>query len=135
MIFCKAFILNTIFSIVQPYFPTPDTNYDVWKKYRKLFEIIKNSCSANITVNYLSFMLGVSPSTLTKNFKKDTGETLKSYLTKKLIQYSKEHLLLSDLSIKEIAYELKFNDEFYFSHFFKKHVGISPKEYRIKNKI
>jgi len=34
------------------------------------------------------------------------------------------------LSVKEVAYQLGFNDPFYFSNFFKKHTNISPKSYQ-----
>ncbi|NSW89572.1 MAG: helix-turn-helix transcriptional regulator [Firmicutes bacterium] len=52
-----------------------------------------------------------------------------------IIHKAKEELLTSNSSIKEIAYKLKFSDEFYFSRFFKKHTGIPPSKYRIQNKL
>jgi AraC-like DNA-binding protein len=41
-------------------------------------------------------------------------------------------LLLADarLSVKDVAGQLSFSDEFYFSHFFRRHTGMSPSQYR-----
>ncbi|KKX52224.1 helix-turn-helix domain-containing protein [Sphingobacterium sp. IITKGP-BTPF85] len=39
-------------------------------------------------------------------------------------------LHLTYLSVKEIAAKLQFEDEFYFSRYFKKNVGISPSGFR-----
>ncbi len=38
--------------------------------------------------------------------------------------------LSEDLTVKEVAYQLGFNDPFYFSNFFKKHTKHSPKSYQ-----
>jgi len=47
---------------------------------------------------------------------------------KRLFMYEK-------LSVKEVAYELGFNDPFYFSNFFKKQTKQSPKTYKEKYSI
>ena len=60
--------------------------------------------------------------------------SLKKYIDENIIRLSQQKLLLTDMSIKEIAYSLKFSDEFNFSHFFKKHTGMSPRDFRNKNK-
>jgi len=39
-------------------------------------------------------------------------------------------LYLTNKSVKEVAYELGYDDEYYFSRFFKKNVNISPQTYR-----
>jgi len=43
---------------------------------------------------------------------------------------AKRELYLTSKSIKAIAYELGFNDEFYFSRFFKSNAAVSPQLYR-----
>jgi AraC-like DNA-binding protein len=104
-------------------------------RYKKLFEYVKYNCYADININELAQFIGLSYSQLSKGFKEDIGLNIKSFINLKLIQSAKDKLLLSDMNIKEISQCLRFNDEFYFSRFFKKHVGISPKEYRMKNKL
>ena len=43
-------------------------------------------------------------------------------------------LAQSDKSIKEVAAELHFPEQFTFRKFFKTHVGLSPKDYRLRNR-
>jgi hypothetical protein len=45
---------------------------------------------------------------------------------------AKRLLTYGDLSVKEVAYQLGFNDPFYFSNFFKKQTKLSPKLYKEK---
>jgi AraC family transcriptional activator of pobA len=48
---------------------------------------------------------------------------------------AKRLFMYEHLSVKEVAYELGFNDPFYFSNFFKKQTRQSPKAYREKYSI
>ena len=43
---------------------------------------------------------------------------------------AKRLLTYQNLTVKEVAYELGFNDPFYFSNFFKKYANVSPKLYQ-----
>lgn len=47
-----------------------------------------------------------------------------------MILEAKKEIHLTYKSIKEIARDLGFEDEFYFSRYFKKKVGVSPKTFR-----
>ena len=52
-----------------------------------------------------------------------------------LMKFSSENkrlLIYQNLTVKEVAYQLGFNDPFYFSNFFKKHTHQSPKSYQAK---
>jgi AraC-like DNA-binding protein len=48
----------------------------------------------------------------------------------KIIEESKKKLIDTDLSIKEIAFLSGFSDPYYFSKFFKKYTGVSPRLFR-----
>jgi AraC-like DNA-binding protein len=50
----------------------------------------------------------------------------------RIIIEAKRELYLTNKTVKEIAYELGFNDEFYFSRFFKNNTEVSPQVYREK---
>ena len=52
-----------------------------------------------------------------------------------MILEAKKQLHLTRQSIKEIAYNLKFQDEFYFSRVFKKVAKVSPQTFRDKTGI
>lgn len=58
------------------------------------------------------------------------GLTIKQLITQRLITEAKRLIYTEDLSIKEIAYELGYNDPAYFSRIFKKKTGFAPEEFR-----
>jgi len=51
-----------------------------------------------------------------------------------IISEAKVLLTSSNKKITEIASELNFNDQYYFSNFFKKHTGLNPSGFKEKNK-
>jgi transcriptional regulator GlxA family with amidase domain len=53
-----------------------------------------------------------------------------AYYNQLRIQRACSYLQFSDLKIKEIAFRLKFYDQFHFSKIFRQEIGISPREYR-----
>ncbi|NHN24090.1 helix-turn-helix domain-containing protein [Flavobacterium jejuense] len=75
-------------------------------------------------------MLAISPKALAKITKSYFNKTLTDLIAERIIIEAKRELYLTNKSIKEIAYELGYNDEFYFSRFFKKNADVSPQLYR-----
>jgi two-component system response regulator YesN len=74
--------------------------------------------------------VGVSVSYLSLLFKKHKDLTFVKYLTGLRLDRAKELLKYSGDRIIEIAEQCGYKDVYYFSHSFKKTVGISPKQYR-----
>ena len=73
----------------------------------------------------------ISRSKLDRDFKYFTGDTVHCYI--EICRANQAKFLLEfrpDLSIREIAKECGFNSETYFFPFFKRHVGVTPIEYR-----
>jgi len=62
-------------------------------------------------------------------FKKRIGLPLKQYILKNRITLSRS-FLLQDFPVKAVAYQCGFSDELYFSRLFKKHMLLSPTEFR-----
>ena len=63
-------------------------------------------------------------------FKKETGKTIFSSLTKVRISQAKMLLTSGNLPIKTIAFQVGYEDIYYFSNAFKKETGVSPTRYR-----
>jgi two-component system response regulator YesN len=63
-------------------------------------------------------------------FKKEANETFLKYLVSVRLDAAKELLVNSDTQTAEIAERVGYPDINYFSFFFKKNVGMSPREYR-----
>lgn len=74
--------------------------------------------------------LNVTVKTLSNSTKKYYKKTISSLINEKIILKAKWELLHTNTQIKQIAADLGFNDEYYFSRFFKKHIGLSPKQFR-----
>lgn len=75
-------------------------------------------------------LLHISPNTLSKKIKTEFNKTPTQIIQERVILEAKKQIHLTRKSIKEIAAELNFDDEYYFSKYFKKHTGVSPKQFR-----
>ncbi|NQX56823.1 helix-turn-helix domain-containing protein [Pedobacter panaciterrae] len=75
-------------------------------------------------------MLHVTPVALARVTKSHFNKTLSDLITERIIVEAKRELYLTDKTVKEIAYELGYEDEFYFSRVFKVKTDISPQFYR-----
>ena len=74
--------------------------------------------------------LNISVKALAKITKTHFNKTLTSLIAERIIIEAKRELYLTNKTVKEIAYELGYEDEYYFSRFFKTNVDISPQMYR-----
>ncbi|WP_027420673.1 helix-turn-helix domain-containing protein [Crocinitomix catalasitica] len=75
-------------------------------------------------------ILCVSPKTLAGVVKKYLNQTPSILISNRIIIEAKRELYLTSKPLKQIAANLGYDDEFYFSRFFKKKVGVSPDVYR-----
>lgn len=93
---------------------------------KKLSEHFKEERS----VQYYADALFLTPKHLTKTVKELTTKTCGEFIDEMVIAEAK--ILLGDLSysVGQVADHLHFSDQFFFSKFFKKRTGMSPKEYK-----
>lgn len=84
-------------------------------------------------VNHYASALHISPKHLSQSVKDITGLTAKAFIQERIILEAKRLLLHTPKSIKEIAYELGFEEPLHFSGFFKKCVTQSPSDFRGKS--
>ena len=96
----------------------------------KALEFIRENMNAGITVGQIAEHCNCSKSTLTTAFRKEVCQSVGKYMMEIILSESQTLLLYSDLSIKEISDKLGFYDQFYFSKIFKKEYGISPLQFR-----
>ncbi|KOP39816.1 AraC family transcriptional regulator [Flavobacterium sp. WLB] len=75
-------------------------------------------------------MLHVTPTVLARTAKNHFNMTLSDLITERIIVEAKRELYLTNKTVKEIAYELGYDDEYYFSRVFKGKTDISPQIYR-----
>lgn len=75
-------------------------------------------------------LLAISPKALAKLTKGHFNKTLSDLISERIVIEAKRELYLTNKTVKQIAFELGYEDEHYFSRFFKNNASISPQVYR-----
>ncbi|RAP20655.1 hypothetical protein C2W64_03906 [Brevibacillus laterosporus] len=71
----------------------------------------------------------ISPKYFGELFKKTYGISAIDYLTQVRMNQAKQFMSRSQIRLKDVAHQVGYNDEFYFSRKFKQEVGVSPTAY------
>ncbi len=92
--------------------------------------IISGDSTHKLSPEDIADLLNVSYSWFRRVFKKHTGFSPTQYILEVKVQHSKELLTNTDLSSREIAYRLGFENPDYFCTLFKKRTGVTPIRFR-----
>lgn len=101
---------------------------------RTFKNLVDNHYKREHSTTFYAKELYITPDHLNRTFKARIGKTAKEYIQARIITEAKRLLYFTDLTNKEIAYELGFNEPANFSAFFKKHTQLSPLNFK-KNEI
>jgi AraC-like DNA-binding protein len=107
-----------------------NTNHEHVDMVNKARLRIRESLEADLTIQQIAAEMGVSYSNFRKLFKEYTGISPSLYQQDLRLQPAKELLTTTDLSIKQIAYQLRFDSPDYFSSKFKTKTGMKPSDFR-----
>ena len=103
-------------------------------KQQFVIQNLKNAIEDNFRTKHSASdyadLLNQTPASLARITKNHFNKTLSDLITERIIIEAKRELYLTDKTIKEIAYELGYEDEYYFSRLFKNKTDISPQIYR-----
>ena len=80
-------------------------------------------------------LLDITPKHLSETIQSTLHHSAHSYINIRIIKESQYLLCFSDKSIKQITYILNFETLSQFGRFFKRHEGMSPRRYRLINKV
>ena len=83
-----------------------------------------------ITVNDLCDKFHVARGTLFAIFKLEYNDSVGKHILKKRLEKAQNLLSTTNTPIKDIAVSVGFNDHNYFARIFKKHIGLTPIQYR-----
>ncbi|MEX0662382.1 MAG: AraC family transcriptional regulator [Balneolaceae bacterium] len=106
---------------------------EIWKPdalFLKFLELVRGNFEKNYSLKTIAEKLSTTELKLNEKSKLHTGKTAQNVIFGLVISEAKRLLQYENLSIKEIAFKLGFNDPYYFSNFFKKHTDLSPKAYQ-----
>ena len=90
---------------------------------------------ASTSLQELAKHFGRSKSHISHLFKKNCGMSIRAYCNNLKLESAKSLLLNTDFSVTEIAFDSGFNDTSYFIHLFKEKFGVSPLQYKQRNRI
>lgn len=96
---------------------------------------IFNHLYEEINHDDLATTIGLTPNYVSTLFKKEVGITISEYIQQVKINEAKKLIEYSNTPISEICSLLNFTDQSYFTKVFKKHTGITPKQYREKHHL
>ena len=96
----------------------------------EICEYIKNNFSEDLTLDKIAGKFYCSKNTVVSMFRKNYDTTVYHFILKVRIEKACEFLLKSDLSNREIAEKVGFQDFRNFYRYFKNVVGLTPKEYK-----
>ena len=95
-----------------------------------LLEWLDANLSGEHTLRALARKEGVSPRTLLRRFRTETGGTPYAWLTSRRVARAQELLELSTLSVEAVARTVGLTSATLLRHHFRRYVGVSPLQYR-----
>jgi AraC-like DNA-binding protein len=124
---CSA-LLSLILCELSNQYTKAKTKQD--KQILDIIEYMQEHSTHFFTIDELAVEAGLSPKSLTSRFKAETGQSIHKYqMNRKLEQIALMLQYNSHTSLKNMAYNFGFYDEFHLSSCFKKKFGVSPSNY------
>jgi len=121
--YLKQFIVHAVRIKTAHYQIKDDVESQLFKGFSLLVE--QNYKTLHSVTEYAN-RLGISPKSLTKHFQKIGLQTPSDFIKNRIILEAKRQLLYSSDSVKQIAFNLGYNDPAYFTRFFTKSTTKSP---------
>lgn len=122
----KAFLLKLIGSTSKP-FTAPNINE---KRVHQFISLLEKNYITERNVSFYAASLNISAKRLNQILKRKYNRTIHQIIHDRLVREAKHQLFVSKKNIKEIAFDLGFEDKSYFSRFFKKMTGQTPEAFK-----
>lgn len=105
-------------------------------KHKHIIDKVTSYIDANydkrLSLDEIAGVVYVGKSYLSSLFKKETGQSITSYINQIRIENSKILLMDTNLSVIEITHRCGFDNQSYFTRIFREVTGVTPKKYRAK---
>jgi len=97
-----------------------------------VFEYVKTNFQQDISLDEISKIANLTPTSFCRMFKSKTKKNFVEYLNEIRVSNACKYLIETDMGMSEIAYECGYKTASNFNKLFKKLTGTTPKEYRKK---
>ncbi len=97
---------------------------------QEVADYIRGNLRQSLSVNGLAERFDITPAHLIRIFKNQFGQTVGVFIRDSRMRLTRDRLLYSDQSIKEIAWHVGIPDLQQFNKAVHKHFGIGPRELR-----
>lgn len=125
----KVFLLNLI-RASQHYFLNQDIHQ---KRVYQFIMLMDEYYKTERRAEFYASKMGISEKRINQILKDKMNKTLTQLLHERVIVEAERMLISGEQTIKEIAFELHFEDPAYFSRFYKKQTGHTPEEFKKMN--
>lgn len=105
------------------------------RRFQPVFSYVENNLREVIRLEDMARLVHLQATYFSNLFTKMMGLSPIAYVNYQRIKRSQDLLSRKDLTLREVADEVGFEDEFYFSRVFKKQTGLSPSRYRNQKKL
>ncbi|MDR3245210.1 MAG: AraC family transcriptional regulator [Prevotellaceae bacterium] len=102
------------------------------KRIIRVVQYIRDNIEQELPINELSAICSLTNDHFIRIFKKELKYTPIQYINQKKIERAQMMLLVEGKQVKEISYQLSFENVSYFNRLFKNYTGMTPNEYREK---
>lgn len=120
---CSCVLNAVLYELINLY-ESPSSN----KYVQIMLQYINTHITESISLDSISRVTYLSKEYCAYLFKANVGKTIISYVNDKKMQYAKELIIRNEMSLKDIAAYLGFDDYNYFSRLYKKRFGSSPRK-------
>lgn len=107
-----------------------DANLKYRREIVEVIDFVDANIDKKITLTMIAAAVNMNESYLSRTFKTETGDNLINFINERKMKKAMELLLDSKVMIKEVAYLVGIDDQFYFNKVFKRYNNISPSDFR-----
>ena len=123
-------LLNKLEGLIQK-LPHTNSFISYRQPFQRFIQLVDSTYMQQNKLDFYASELNITQRKLNEIVKKVTGQTATNFIIDRIMLEAKRELCFSEKSVKEIAFELGYESQYYFSRIFKKRMGKSPDEFRL----
>ncbi len=123
---CSGITLHMISNMLSIYKNKDFSGKEIERKIRRASIVLRENLHNEINVEELAKDMHIGYSHFRRVFKRYTGLSPAQYHLKLRLQKAKELLLTTNMSVKEVAFEMGFQSNYYFTRIFTRKMGATP---------